>query len=107
VDGLQASARFSTTEPKSFYYCETKGKEQAWSRVDLGYAAAIPAITGGIFEFGFPDAIQQMWAVFMQELAGEKPAFGCFSPEETRLSHALQTAALASHKNKSVEKVVL
>jgi len=48
-----------------------------------------------------------MWAVFLQELAGEKPAFGCFSPEETRLSHALQTAALDSHKNKSVEKVVL
>jgi predicted dehydrogenase len=105
VYGLQASARFSTAEPKSFWSCETRGKEQAWSRLDLGYASAVPAITGGIFEFGFPDAIQQMWAVFLQELAGEKPAFGCFTPEETRLSHALQTAALASHRNATVEKV--
>jgi len=106
VDGLQASARFSTAEPKTFWYCETRGKEQAWSRLDLGYAAAVPAVTGGIFEFGFPDAIQQMWAVFMQELDGRQPAFGCFRPEETRLSHALQSAALASHRNTSVERVV-
>ena len=105
VYGLQASARFSTAEPKSFWYCETRGKEQAWSRLDLGYAPAVPAITGGIFEFGFPDAIQQMWAVFLQELAGGKPAFGTVTPEETRLSHALQTAALASQRNHSVEKV--
>jgi hypothetical protein len=105
VYGLQASARFSTAEPKSFWYCETRGKEQAWSRLDLGYVPAVPAITGGIFEFGFPDAIQQMWAVFLQELDGGKPAFGTFTPEETRLSHALQTAALASHRNRSVEKV--
>jgi predicted dehydrogenase len=107
VYGLEASARFSTAEPKSFYFCETRGKEQAWSRVDLGYASAVPAITGGIFEFGFPDAIQQMWAVFLQELEGGKPAFGCFTPEETRWSHALQTAALASHRNGSVEQVIL
>ncbi len=105
VYGLQASARFSTAEPKSFWYCETRGKEQAWSRLDLGYSPAVPAITGGIFEFGFPDAIQQMWAVFLQELDGGKPAFGTFTPEETRLSHALLTAALASHRNRSVEKV--
>jgi hypothetical protein len=75
--------------------------------VDLGYTAAVPAITGGIFEFGFPDAIQQMWAAFLQELEGQKPAFGTVTPEETRISHALQTAALASHKNQSVERVVL
>ena len=105
VYGLQASARFSTAEPKSFWYCETRGKEQAWTRLDLGYASAVPAITGGIFEFGFPDAIQQMWAVFLQELAGEKPAFGTFTPEEARLSHALQTAALASHQKGSVQEV--
>jgi predicted dehydrogenase len=107
VDGLEASARFSTADPKSFYYCESRGKEQAWSRLDLGYTAAVPAITGGIFEFGFPDAIQQMWAVFLQELEGRKPVFGTVTPEETRISHALLTAALASNKNRTVETVVL
>ncbi len=106
VYGLKASAKFSTRDPKSFYFLETRGKEQAWSRVDLGYSSAFKSITGGIFEFGFPDAILQMWATFLQELDGNtEPVFGCVQPEETRLSHALQTAALKSHQQKRVEPV--
>lgn len=105
VDGLAGSARFTSRDPKAFWYLETKGKEQAWSRLDLGYTPMIPGITGGIFEFGFPDAILQMWAAFLEELDGRTPSFGCFTPEETRLSHALQTAALESHAGGSVEPV--
>jgi predicted dehydrogenase len=106
VDGLAASARFSTRDPKSFYYLASGEKEQPWCRLDLGYTPAVPGITGGIFEFGFPDAILQMWAAYLLELEkGEPPVFGCFTPEETRLSHALLSAALASHKNGSVEKL--
>lgn len=106
VYGLNASAKFTTRDPKSFYFLETRGKEQAWSRVDLGYSSAFHSITGGIFEFGFPDAILQMWATFLQELDGKTdPVFGCFRPEETRLSHALHTAALKSHAHKCVESV--
>ena len=41
---------------------------QAWEQVQVGYAPAYPTITGGIFEFGFTDAIQQMWAAFLHEL---------------------------------------
>ena len=55
-------------------------------------------VTGGIFEFGFPDAILQMWAAFLLELEGREPAFGLLRPEETALSHRLQTAALLSHR---------
>lgn len=58
----------------------------------------IPTITGGIFEFGFTDAILQMWAAFISELEGKEVFFGCMRPEETALSHALQTAALISQK---------
>lgn len=106
VYGLKASAKFNTRNPKSFYFLETGGKEQAWSRVDLGYASAFQGITGSIFEFGFPDAILQMWATFLQELEGKtEPIFGCFRPEETRLSHALQTAALHAHTYKRVDPV--
>jgi predicted dehydrogenase len=105
VDGLEASVRFTTRHPKSFYFLETTGKEQAWSRVDLGYTPMIPGITAGIFEFGFPDAILQMWAAFLEELDGRTPPFGCFTPEETRLSHALQTAALVSQRTQSVQPV--
>jgi hypothetical protein len=107
VYGLEASAKFTTDDPKAFTYLEVTGKEQAWARVDVGYKPLVPAITGGIFEFGFSDSILQMWAVFLKELNGEDPGFGCFTPEESRLSHALQTAALQSHKNKTVEPVVL
>ncbi len=106
VDGLKASARFSTRDAKSFYYLESSGKEQPWCRLDMGYTPAVPGITGGIFEFGFPDSLLQMWAAYLLELdRGKPPVFGCFTPEETRLSHALLSAALASHRNRSVERV--
>jgi predicted dehydrogenase len=106
VDGLDASAKFSTRNPKSFYYLLSGEKEQPWCRLDMGYTPAVPGITGSIFEFGFPDSILQMWAAFLLELdQGAPPIFGCFTPEETRLSHALLTAALESHKNRSVETV--
>jgi predicted dehydrogenase len=107
VDGLSASARFSTRDPKSFFYLLSGEKEQPWCRLDLGYTPAVPGITGGIFEFGFPDSLLQMWAAFILELdAGKPQIFGCFTPEETRLSHALLTAALESNKKKSVQPVL-
>jgi len=106
IDGLAASARFSTRDPKSFYYLVSGEKEQPWCRLDMGYTPAVPGITGGIFEFGFADAILQMWAAYLLEMEkGEPPVFGCFTPDETRLSHAVLSAALASHKNGSVEKL--
>jgi len=106
VDGLKASARFSTRDPKSFYSLTSGEKEQPWCRLDLGYTPAVAGITGSIFEFGFTDAVLQMWAAFLLELdRGTPPVFGCFTPEETRLSHALLTAALDSHKHGSIEKV--
>jgi predicted dehydrogenase len=106
VYGLKASARVSTADPRSFFSCENVGKEQPWSRVDMGYTPLYPSITGGIFEFGFPDAVLQMWASFLHELDGGEPAFGCFTPEETGWSHLLQTAALRSHRTKRAEAVV-
>ena len=65
----------------------------------------ISTITGSIFEFGFSDAILQMWGTFIMEIEGIKPYFGCVTPKETAISHSLLTAALKSEKNKSVERV--
>ncbi len=98
VYGLNASARFTTDDPNAFYYTDSWAKEQAWCRLGIGYKSMIPTITGGIFEFGFTDAILQMWAAFICELEGKEVPFGCVRPEETALSHQLQTAALLSHK---------
>lgn len=105
IDGLKASARFTSANPNVFSYTADWGKEQAWAHINVGYKPMIPTITGPIFEFGFTDAILQMWAAYMLELTGRPVDFGCCTPEETRLSHTLQTAALRSHQNCSIEVI--
>ncbi len=101
VYGTEGSAKFSTHDPKAFNYLTTGGKEQGWTRIDIGSQSAIPSITGGIFEFGFSDAFQQMLGAFMQEFS-DSPSnhpFRNVTPEETSWSHELFTAALESHKS--------
>jgi len=100
VYGTENSAKFSTHNPKAFDYLTTNGKEQGWTRIDIGSQSTIPSITGGIFEFGFSDAFQQMIGAFIQELTenGETHPFLNVNPEETRWSHELFTAALKSNK---------
>ncbi len=99
VYGTEGSARFSTHNPKAFEFLQSTGKEQGWTKIDIGSQSAIPTITGGIFEFGFSDAFQQMIGAFVRELSGtvaEHP-FKNVTPEETALSHRLFTAALESN----------
>ena len=99
--GTEGGARYSTAEPKSFWTF-TRGKEQSWSRTDLGFQSVFPTITGGIFEPGFPDCFQQMWAAFAAEWAGGLgPRFGCVTPDEAVASHRLFHAALRSHTQKA------
>jgi predicted dehydrogenase len=99
VYGTEGSAKFSTHNPKAFNFLSIHDKDQGWTRVDVGSQSAIPSITGGIFEFGFSDAFQQMIGAFLQELSGNgaNHPFRNVSPEETRWSHGLFTAALESH----------
>ncbi len=99
VYGTEGSARFSTHDPKAFNYLVTNGKEQGWTRIDVGSQSVIPSITGSIFEFGFSDAFQQMLGAFMSEFSGNEHShpFGNVTPEETKWSHELFTAALESH----------
>ena len=84
------------------------GEPQDWAETDLGSQSAYPTITGGIFEFGFPDAIQQMWAAFLDELAhGDdmRGPFRCATPAEAAATHRTFTAALRSDGRSSVEPV--
>ena len=100
--GTRVSARFSTKNAKLLQLLEYSGGEQEWKHVDVGYQTAFKTITGPIFEFGFCDAILQMWAAFVYELAcgrSLKRFAGCVTPEETALSHRLFTAALAAERN--------
>ncbi len=102
VYGIKASAKFSTNDPNAFYYTDSWDKEQAWCRLGIGNKPMLSTITGSIFEFGFADAILQMWAAFICELEGKTIPFSCVRPEETALSHKIQTAALLSHKQARV-----
>jgi predicted dehydrogenase len=102
VLGTDAGIRFSTKEPKTLWRYQRSG-DQAWLRVDLGSQSAFPTITGAIFETGFNDCFQQMWAAFLAEREGKLgDRFGCVTPDEAVLSHRLFHAALESYKTKSV-----
>jgi len=105
IYGLENSAKFTSKKPDVFTYTQSWGKEQAWADIHIGYKPLFPTVTGAIFEFGFTDAILQMWAAYMSELDGREVAFGCFTPAETALSHDLSTAALLSHQTSRAEIV--
>jgi len=99
--GTKASVRFSTRNPKRLRLLEYEGGEQVWGEVEVGYEGAFSTVTGAIFEFGFTDAILQMWAAFCHELQHGSPPSrfaGCVTPQETALSHRLFTAALESQE---------
>ncbi|NBZ86344.1 Gfo/Idh/MocA family protein [Stagnihabitans tardus] len=104
VLGMKGSAFFTTKSPRQWQFMRYDGT-QAWQTEDLGYTPLFPGITGGIFEFGFTDAIQQMWAAFVDELAGgDAKGFPCASPREAADHHAVLTAALtAGRENRTVE----
>jgi predicted dehydrogenase len=106
--GTKASSRFSTKNPKRLELMNYNGGEQVWGQIDVGYESAFKTITGGIFEFGFCDAILQMWASFVYELEHNRPVSrfaGCVTPEETALSHRLFTAALESQRTTTTAAV--
>lgn len=109
VKGTRLSMEFSTKEPKTMRWMEyTPGGEQAWKSEEVGYTPPFKTITGHIFEFGFTDAILQMWAAFCVELSeGAKGvSFGCATPAETAVSHRLFTAALESQRRNAVVGLV-
>lgn len=100
--GTDGGVRFSTKHPKTLQLYRRDG-EQSWSSVDLGFATPFKTITGGIFEPGFPDILQQMWASFLAERAGRLDGrFGCATPDEAVAHHELWDAALRSHATQSV-----
>ena len=98
VLGMSGSASFTTKSPRQWQFMTYRpGGTQAWQVEDLGYTPIFPTITGGIFEFGFTDAIQQMWAAYVDELAGgDARGFPCVTPQEAADHHAILTAALTA-----------
>ncbi|MFW5899485.1 MAG: Gfo/Idh/MocA family protein [Jiangellaceae bacterium] len=99
VHGTRTSLSFSSKYPKTLRTLRYEpGGPQTWAHEDLGYDAPYPTLTGKIFEFGFPDAVLQMWAAFCDELAhgagGMRQPFTCATPEEVAETHRVFTDAL-------------
>jgi predicted dehydrogenase len=108
VYGARASVRYSTREPKRLEFLDYTGGDQTWGQIQTGYETPFKTISGGIFEFGFTDAILQMWAAFLHELVHGAPLqrfAGCVTPAEAAFSHRLFTAALESQRQAAVVEV--
>ena len=109
VVGTRNTVEFSTKQPKQLRTMPYQpGTAQAWHVEDVGYRSVYKTITGEIFEFGFSDALLQMWAAFLDELVNResmKGTFPCANPNLALVSHRLFTAALRSAQNHSTESV--
>lgn len=100
--GTDRGVRFSTKEPKTLWLFR-RDKEQWWEKTDLGFGTPFKTITGHIFEPGFPDILQQMWAAFLTERAGLLgDRFGCATPDEAVAHHEIWAAALESQRGQKV-----
>jgi predicted dehydrogenase len=105
VLGTDGGVRYSTKTPKTLWTFRRE-KEQIWDSTDLGFQMVFPAITGAIFEPGFPDILLQMWAAFLAERAGQLgERFGCATVEEVVASHEIWAAALASQRTNTAVNV--
>ena len=106
IMGMKGGAAFSTRNPATFERFTYDGKEQVWSKIQPGHKSNWPVITGAIFEFGFPDALLQMWAAYLAEREGKLGnRFACAGVEEALDSHRVFDAALKSHSSGSQVQV--
>jgi predicted dehydrogenase len=105
ITGTQGGIRYNTAEPKTIHRF-TNGREQSWDRVDMGFETPFHTITGHIFEPGFPDLMQQMWAAFLLERAGQlNGRLGCVTPDEALNAHEIYQAALVSQRTGNAVKL--
>jgi predicted dehydrogenase len=105
--GMDGAVEFSTRYPKTLRRMTIVDGEQIWQEVEMGSQSAFATVTGGIFEFGFSDAILQMWAAFLAERAGALgDRLGCVTPAEALTSHRLFDAARRSAARFAAEPLV-
>lgn len=104
--GMDGGVRFSTRTPQTLQLFGFVDGQQAWSEVQPGHSSAWPTVTGAIFEFGFPDALLQMWAAYLAERVGALgDRFANATPDEALSAHRVFAAALRSHATQASEPV--
>ena len=95
--GMDGGVRFSTRTPAYFERFRRSGSEQIWEQVQPGNVSVWPMVSGAIFEFGFADALLQMWASYLAERAGELgDRFSTATVGEVVESHRVFDAAARS-----------
>ena len=100
--GMDGGARFSTREPATLRRFTVREGEQVWEEVQPGNVSAWPVVSGAIFEFGFGDALLQMWAAYFAERVGALgDRFGTATPGEALMAHRVFDAALRSQRTDS------
>ena len=106
VLGMDGGVEFSTRYPQSLRVMTVRDSAQVWEERMAGSQSAQPTMTGPIFEFGFTDALLQMWAAYFAERSGQLgSAFGCATPAEALAAHQIFDAALVSSAAQAVAPV--
>jgi predicted dehydrogenase len=104
--GMKGGVYFSTRNPQVYQRFTYSQGEQSWSELQPGHKTNWPVITGAIFEFGFPDALLQMWAAFLAEREGVLgDRFACATIAEALEAHKIFRAALTSQNSNSAESI--
>lgn len=95
--GMDGGVRFNTREPTVLRRFRLEAGEQVWEEIQPGNVSSWPVVSGTIFEFGFGDALLQMWASYLAERVGALgDRFGTATPAEALESHRVFDAALRS-----------
>jgi hypothetical protein len=103
---MDGGVEFSTASPKAVRRFAMRDGRQVWERLETGSQSAFATVTGPIFEFGFSDAILQMWAAYLAEREGALgDRLGCVTPGEALAAHEVLAAAQASGRSGAAEPV--
>ena len=98
--GMDGGVRFSTREPTVVRRFAIREGEQIWEEIQPGNVSSWPWVSGAIFEFGFADALMQMWAAYFAERAGAlEGRFAAATPQEALTAHRVFDAALRSQRS--------
>ena len=104
--GMDGGVEFSTASPKAVHRFALRDGRQVWERLETGSQSAFATVTGPIFEFGFSDAILQMWAAYLAEREGALgDRLGCVTPAEALAAHEVLAAAQVSGASGASEPV--
>lgn len=95
--GMDGGVEFTTRNPATVRTFSLDRGVQGWREEMTGSVSSFPTNIPPLAEFGFSDAILQMWAAFFAERDGTLgDRFGCATPEEAALTHQIFEASLAS-----------